>query len=89
MASVREGGVVQAINRANKTIAELREAEKSLAVVKSKKADLIAQLKKWKIDPNKLDEAITRVQSEIEEISTQLNERLDRADDIISKIQIR
>jgi septal ring factor EnvC (AmiA/AmiB activator) len=80
---------VQAINRANKTIAELREAEKSLAVVKSKKADLIAQLKKWKIDPNKLDEAITRVQSEIEEISTQLNERLDRADDIISKIQIR
>lgn len=89
MAGVREGDVVQAIDRANRTIRELREAEKTLAVVRSKKADLIAQLKKWKIDPNKLDEAITRVQAEIEELNTQLNERLDRADKIISKIQTR
>lgn len=89
MAGVREGDVVQAIDRANRTIRELREAEKTLAIVRSKKADLIAQLKKWKIDPNKLDEAITRVQAEIEELNTQLNERLDRADKIISKIQTR
>jgi len=89
MAGVREGDVVQAIDRANRTIRELREAEKTLAIIRSKKADLIAQLKKWKIDPNKLDEAITRVQSELEELSTQLNERLDRADKIISKIQTR
>lgn len=89
MAGIREGDVVQAIDRANRTIRELREAEKTLAVVRAKKADLIAQLKKWKIDPNKLDEAITRVQAEIEELNTQLNERLDRADKIISKIQTR
>jgi septal ring factor EnvC (AmiA/AmiB activator) len=89
MAGVREGDVVQAIDRANRTIRELREAEKTLAIIRSKKADLTAQLKKWKIDPNKLDEAITRVQSEIEELNTQLNERLDRADKIINKIQTR
>jgi septal ring factor EnvC (AmiA/AmiB activator) len=89
MAGVREGDVVQAIDRANRTIRELREAEKTLAIIRSKKADLIAQLKKWKIDPNKLDEAITRVQSELEELNTQLNARLDRADKIISKIQTR
>lgn len=89
MAGVREGDVVQAIDRANRTIRELREAEKTLAIVRSKKADLIAQLKKWKIDPNKLDEAITRVQAEIEELNTKLNERLDHADKIISKIQTR
>jgi predicted nucleic acid-binding Zn-ribbon protein len=79
MGSVRESTVAE-------TIKNLQEAEKTLAVVQSKKKDTLDKLAKLKIKPEDLDAAMSTLREEIATLTTQLAKKVKKANELLDTI---
>jgi len=79
MGSVRESTV-------SETIKDLQEAEKQLAVVRSKKKDTLDKLAKMKIKPEELDTAISLLREEIETLTASLTKKVKKANELLGTI---
>jgi SMC interacting uncharacterized protein involved in chromosome segregation len=79
MGSVRESTVAE-------TIKDLQEAEKQLAVVRSKKKDTLDKLVRMKVKPEELDSAISLLREEIETLTTSLAKKVKKANELLGTI---
>jgi hypothetical protein len=79
MGSVRESTVAE-------TIKNLQEAEKQLAVVRSKKKDTLDKLAKLKVKPEELNTVMSSLREEIATLTASLAKKVKKANELLDTI---